>query len=138
MLVDGVCAKANELDTALCELGLQLGKSAQLGGADGGKVLWMAEEDNPLVANVVVEGDLGRAIMSGPATVNAAVDWIATRPMQCDTTHLAIRGLCGEVGGCRAESEGVSAGRHGCDGWSVVRFWLRAKMRSIPLSNDKN
>lgn len=57
MALDGVCGETNELDAALGELGLELGESAQLGGADGGVVLGVGEEDNPVVANELVEVD---------------------------------------------------------------------------------
>lgn len=54
---DGVCGQADELDVALGEFGLEFGESAQLGGADRGVVLWMREEDDPGVADVLVEVD---------------------------------------------------------------------------------
>lgn len=59
--VDGVGRQADELDAALGELGLQLGKGAQLGGADGSEVLGVGEEDDPVVADELVEvnGALG-------------------------------------------------------------------------------
>lgn len=59
--VDGVGREADQLDAALGELGLQLGEGAQLGGADGSEILGVREEDNPVVANELVEvnGTLG-------------------------------------------------------------------------------
>jgi hypothetical protein len=53
--VDGVGGQANELDAALGELGLELSEGAELGGADGSVVLGVGEEDNPLVADELVE-----------------------------------------------------------------------------------
>lgn len=55
--LDLVGAQANELDTASSELGLELGEGAQLGGADGGEVIGVGEEDGPLVTDEVVEVD---------------------------------------------------------------------------------
>lgn len=85
MRVNGVGGQANQLYTALGEFRLELGKGAQLGGADGGVVLWVREEDCPLVADPLVK-------------VNGAV---------CSL------GL--EVGGNASETEGRGAvgGRHG-------------------------
>lgn len=59
--VDGVGRKANELDAALGELGLELREGAQLGGADGRVVLGVGEENDPVVADELVEvnGTLG-------------------------------------------------------------------------------
>lgn len=61
MAVDGVGAQAQQLDATLLELGLKAGHLAQLGGADGGVVLRMREENNPVVADVLVQinGPLG-------------------------------------------------------------------------------
>lgn len=67
--------QADHLDAASGELGLQLGEGAQLGGADGSEVIGMGEQDDPIVADEVVEGDG------------------------------ASRGLSLEVGGRRAETE---------------------------------
>ncbi len=55
--LDGVGGEADELRAALGELGLELGEGAELGGADGGVVLWVGEEDDPLVADELVEVD---------------------------------------------------------------------------------
>lgn len=59
--VDRVGRQTNQLDAALGELGLQLGKGAQLGGAHGREVLRVGEEDDPAVADKLVEvnGALG-------------------------------------------------------------------------------
>lgn len=53
--LDSVGRETNQLDAALGELGLELGKGAELGGADGGVVLGMREEDDPGVADELVE-----------------------------------------------------------------------------------
>ncbi len=55
--VDGVGAEADELDVALCELGLKLSEGAELGGADGGVVFGVGEEDDPGGADEGVEVD---------------------------------------------------------------------------------
>ena len=98
MALNCVCAQADELGVPLGELGLELGESTELGGADGGVVLGVGEEDDPVVANELVEVD--------------------------GTTG----GLSLEVGGGAAEAEGlrtvghfggcVVVGRVGCEGES--------------------
>lgn len=57
MAVDGVGRQSNQLDASFCELGLQFRKCAQLGRANGGEVLRVAEEDDPVVADELVEVD---------------------------------------------------------------------------------
>lgn len=47
----------NQLDASLVELRLQLGEGAQFGGAHGGEVGGVGEQDGPLVADPVVEVD---------------------------------------------------------------------------------
>lgn len=83
MALNGVCAQPDELDTALGELGLELGESTELSGADWSVVLWVGEEHNPVVADELVE-----------------VDW-------------TIGGLGLEVWGNAAEAEGLWAFGHG-------------------------
>jgi hypothetical protein len=58
MALNCVRAQANELDTALCELRLKFCECAELGGADGGVVFGVGEEDDPAVADEVVEVNL--------------------------------------------------------------------------------
>ncbi|KAL2285203.1 hypothetical protein FJTKL_08420 [Diaporthe vaccinii] len=60
--IDGIGAQAQQLDAALLELGLEAGHLAQLGGADRGVVLGVGEEDNPVLADILVQvdGALGR------------------------------------------------------------------------------
>ena len=53
--LDGVGGKTDQLDTTLGELGLELSEGTEFGGADGCVVFWVREEDNPLVANKLVE-----------------------------------------------------------------------------------
>jgi hypothetical protein len=55
--LNSVCAQADELDVPLGELGLELGEGTELGGADGGVVLGVREEDDPVVTNELVEVD---------------------------------------------------------------------------------
>jgi hypothetical protein len=57
MRLNGVGRQADQLDAALGELGLELGKGAQLGGADRGLVLGVGEEDNPPVTDELMEVD---------------------------------------------------------------------------------
>lgn len=61
MRLDGVGRQADQLDTALGKLGLELGEGAQLGGADRGVILRVGEEDDPPVADELMEvnGALG-------------------------------------------------------------------------------
>lgn len=49
--------QTDQLDASLGELGLELGKGAKLGGADGGEVFRVREENNPTVADELVEVD---------------------------------------------------------------------------------
>ena len=58
MRLDGVGGETDELDAALLELGGELSEGTELSGADGGVVLGVGEEDDPVVANEVVEVDL--------------------------------------------------------------------------------
>src|SRR3954447_12188869 len=58
MLVDRVDRQAYDLDAALVELRLDLGHVAELGGADGGEILWMREQHSPFVADPIVKTDL--------------------------------------------------------------------------------
>jgi hypothetical protein len=55
--LDGVGRKANQLDTALGELWLELCESTKLGGADWSVIFRVGEEDNPVVANELMEVD---------------------------------------------------------------------------------
>lgn len=82
MALDSVCAQADELDTPLGELGLELGEGAELGGADGSVVLGVGEEDDPAITNELVE-------------VNGTTG-----------------GLSLEVGGNAAETEGLRTVSH--------------------------
>lgn len=53
--VDGVGAQADQLDVALGEFGLEFREGAQLGGADGGVIFRVREENDPGVADEFVE-----------------------------------------------------------------------------------
>lgn len=52
---DGVGRETEELDATLVELGLETSHLAELGGADGGVILGVGEEDDPVVADVLVQ-----------------------------------------------------------------------------------
>lgn len=54
---DGVGGQPDQLYATLCEFGLEFCEGAQLGGADGGVVFGVGEEDDPVVADEVVEVD---------------------------------------------------------------------------------
>lgn len=64
MALNSVGAQTDELDVALGELGLELREGTQLGGADRGVVLRVGEQDDPLVANEVVELDWATRLLS--------------------------------------------------------------------------
>lgn len=55
MALDRVGAQPDELHAALGEFRLELGKGAELSGADRGVVLRVGEEDDPVIANEIVE-----------------------------------------------------------------------------------
>lgn len=57
MAAEGVGGQANQLDTALGELGLELGEGTEFGGAHGSEVLGVGEEDNPFVTDELMEVD---------------------------------------------------------------------------------
>lgn len=57
MALDGVGAEADKLDATLGELWLELRKGTKLGCADGSVVLWVGEQNNPVVADELVEVD---------------------------------------------------------------------------------
>ena len=64
MALNSVGAQSDELDVALGELGLELREGTQLGGADRSVVLRVGEQDDPLVANEVVELDRATRLQS--------------------------------------------------------------------------
>lgn len=55
--LNGVRRDADQLDAALGELWLQLGEGAELGCAYWRVVFWMREENDPVVANEIMELD---------------------------------------------------------------------------------
>lgn len=70
--LNGVGRETDQLDTALGELRLELGESTELSGADGGVILRVREEDDPVVADELVEvnvslGGLGLEVGGGRA-----------------------------------------------------------------------
>jgi len=79
--------QTNHLDITLLEFILQLGESTQLGGADGGKVGRVGEEDGPAVSDELVEvnvavGGLGREVggchlVSMPGSSIQLTNWVS-------------------------------------------------------------
>jgi len=57
MALNGVCGQTDQLGTALGEFWLKLGESTELGCADWSVIFWVREEDDPAVADEVVEVD---------------------------------------------------------------------------------
>lgn len=57
MAVDGVGAQAQELYAAFGELGFKAGHFTQFSGADGGIILRVGEENDPVVTNVLMQVD---------------------------------------------------------------------------------
>ena len=57
VIVHRVDGKADHLDPALVELGLQPGHGAQFGGADRREILGMREQHRPGIANPIVKMD---------------------------------------------------------------------------------
>lgn len=53
--LNGVGRQANELDASSGELGLELRESTELGGADGCVIFRVGEQNDPAVANELVE-----------------------------------------------------------------------------------
>ena len=73
---EGVGRQADELDAALGELGFQASERAEFGGADRRVVLGVREEDDPLVADELVEvngavGGVGLEVGGGRAQAKA-------------------------------------------------------------------
>lgn len=57
MRLDRIGRQSDQLNAALCELGLILGKGCQLGSADGGVVFRVGKEDYPVVACPLMKVD---------------------------------------------------------------------------------
>lgn len=55
--LDSVCRKTDQLNATLGELGLELCKGSELGGADGSVIFRVGEEDDPVVTDELVEVD---------------------------------------------------------------------------------
>ena len=55
--VDSVGRETDQLDSSSCEFGLELCKCAEFGGADRCEVFGVGEEDDPFVADEIVEVD---------------------------------------------------------------------------------
>lgn len=93
--LDGVGREADELCVAAREFWFELCEGAELGGADGGAVCGVREEDHPLVADEFVEVDG------------------------------ASRGFGLEVRGGAAQAEGLRASFGHCDCGGAVRVGIR-------------
>jgi hypothetical protein len=57
VVLDGIDREADDLGSALGELPFEASHGAELGGADGSKVLGVGEEDCPVIADPLVELD---------------------------------------------------------------------------------
>ena len=57
MRLHGVCRQADQLDTAFGELGLQFGKGTKLSCTNWCIIFGVGKEDDPVVADVVMEVD---------------------------------------------------------------------------------
>ena len=55
--LDRVGRKTDEFHSTPGELGLKLGESTELSGTDRSIVLWMGEEDDPVIADEFMEAD---------------------------------------------------------------------------------
>lgn len=53
--VDGVGRQTDQLDSPSCELRLKLRKGTEFGGADWGEVFWVGKQNDPFVADELVE-----------------------------------------------------------------------------------
>lgn len=56
--LESVGRQTDKLDVALSKLRLELGKGAELSGADGSEVVRVREKNDPRVANVLMEFNL--------------------------------------------------------------------------------
>ena len=61
----GIDAEADDFAGALGKFRLELGHVAEFGGADGGKIFGMREEDGPAIANPFVKMDRALGGFSG-------------------------------------------------------------------------
>jgi len=80
--LDGVGGQADQLDAALGELRLELCECAELGGADRSVVLGVREEDDPLVADELMEingtfGGLGLEVGRDRAQAEAVSEMVS-------------------------------------------------------------
>jgi hypothetical protein len=102
--LDVVGTQTNELDTARGEFGLELGEGAQLGGADGGEVIGVREEDGPLVTDELVEvdgavGGIGIEI-GGSRAQTETIEWSVTCRRVCkEVSSSSSMSLCSDTYG---------------------------------------
>lgn len=101
--VDSVGRETDELYTTLGELRLELSEGTELGGADGGVVLRVREQDHPLVSDELVEVD-----GTGSLSVSVAQQKITRQA----SGHLPVGSVGIEVGGNAAEAEGLRSLGH--------------------------
>ena len=57
VLLNGVGGQTDQLDAPSGEFRLKLGEGTEFGGADGCVIVWVGEQDNPFVANELMEVD---------------------------------------------------------------------------------
>ena len=57
MRFDGVGGETDQLDATLGELRLELCERTELGSANGSVIFWVREENNPVVADELMEVD---------------------------------------------------------------------------------
>lgn len=110
MAVDGVGRQTEQLDAALGELGLQTGHLTELGGADGGVVLGVREEDDPAVANVLMEvngtlGGVGLEVGGNSAQAKARGSSLAMNSQE--RIQLSAKSVCYGYGGDLRRREGT-------------------------------
>jgi hypothetical protein len=83
---NSVGRETDQLDTTLGELGLKLCEGAELGGADGRVVFGVGEQDNPVVADELVEvnralGGLGLEVGCNGSQAEARGEGLARKDL---------------------------------------------------------
>lgn len=94
MALDRVGGETDELGATLGEFWLELCKGTELSCANRSVVLWMREQNHPLVANEVVEVDLAVGGLSIEVRGDAAqAEWLNTIGTHCDVL-CDLSGVC--------------------------------------------
>lgn len=94
MAVNGVGGEADQFYSTLGELRFELGESAEFGGAHGGVILRMGEENDPLITDEFMKIDWS---IGG---VGFEVGSLATKTQtKSSLSMLTFLMVCGEVGG---------------------------------------